>query len=461
MKKLILMLTVMAMLLSFAACGSDTAADTAADTEATGGEETTPATQAQMRDYITEGYIPEQPVTPATEPEDPEERLAYRRDLVEKEMRRMSSVLWTPAELVTYHMATKSPGVEAAMQEDPRHVITFVPGNIYQGIPYTHGGGSGYGWLAYATAQDENGVYTLSGLTTEVLSGSGGSTQFNCARLGNDCADQLYWAWGQVSSSISFFGTSSMTEANGCLKVGTYVANGNFSKDNNTESIVEKNGKETMFAAYSLLQKGDAIINYTSGGAGHTVMIVECHTAYLPDGTVDGENSYVTVLEQTGANEINQTKVFNETIGKDVYLCELLDAKWSFDEIFAKAYLPITCKELIDPAPRAEVQLTDGVKEPTVDNMFSGKLISNYRISDVTIRITDETGNLLQKATCFGQQNEMLTFDLKRFVGSMETRSMQGEINVNKLGAGTYHCTFTARISTGEEIVFRDFSFSK
>ena len=36
MKKLILMLTVMAMLLSFAACGSDTAADT----EATGGEET-------------------------------------------------------------------------------------------------------------------------------------------------------------------------------------------------------------------------------------------------------------------------------------------------------------------------------------------------------------------------------------------------------------------------------------
>jgi len=38
MKKLILMLPVMAMLLSFAACGSDTAADT----EATGGEETTP-----------------------------------------------------------------------------------------------------------------------------------------------------------------------------------------------------------------------------------------------------------------------------------------------------------------------------------------------------------------------------------------------------------------------------------
>ena len=457
MKKLILIATVIAMLFSFAACGSDTTAAS----ETTGGEETTPATQAQTGNYITEGYIAEQPVTSATEPEDPEAILAHRRELVEQEMRRMSAVLWTPAELVTYHMANKSSGLEAAGKDDPKHVISFIPGNIYQGIPYTHGGGSGYSWLAYATAQDENGVYTLSGMTTEALSGSGSSTQFNCSRLGNDCADQLFWAWGRVASSISFFGTSSMTEENGCLKVGTYVANGKFSKDNNTESIVERNGKDTMFAAYSLMQKGDAIVNYTAGGAGHTVMIVECHTEYLPNGAIDGENSYVIVLEQTGANEINQTKVFNETIGKDVYLCELLDAKWSFDEIFGKAYLPITCKELIDPSPRAEVELKDSTKEPTVDNMFNSKISCNYRISEVTIRIMDTNGNLLQKATCFGQQSEMKNFDLSRFVSPMEEKSMQGKIQVDKLEAGTYRCTYTARISTGEQIVFRDFEFSK
>ena len=96
-----------------------------------------------------------------------------------------------------------------------------------------------------------------------------------------------------------------------------------------------------------------------------------------------------------------------------------------------------------------------------MDNMFSGKISCNYRISDITIRIMDSNGNLLQKATCFAQQNEMLSFDLSRFNSTMEAQSMQGKIELEKLNAGTYHCTYTARISTGEQIIFRDFEFSK
>ena len=73
----------------------------------------------------------------------------------------------------------------------------------------------------------------------------------------------------------------------------------------------------------------------------------------------------------------------------------------------------------------------------------------------------DGNGNLLQKATCFGKQSEMLNFDLGRFADPMEAKSMQGRIELDKLAAGTYHCTYTARVSTGEQIIFRDFEFSK
>ena len=111
MKRLVLIVTAITLLLTFAACGKDAPA----------------ATNAPEGTYITEGYIAEQPTQPATEPETPEQILAARRDAVEKEMRRMSSVLWTPAEPITYHMATKSPGIDAARQEDPKHVITFTP----------------------------------------------------------------------------------------------------------------------------------------------------------------------------------------------------------------------------------------------------------------------------------------------------------------------------------------------
>ena len=38
---------------------------------------------------------------------------------------------------------------------------------------------------------------------------------------------------------------------------------------------------------------------------------------------------------------------------------------------------------------------------------------------------------------------------------------MQGKIDKDALDPGQYHCTFTARLSTGEDITFRDFDFTK
>lgn len=397
----------------------------------------------------------------ATDPQAEDEILAQRRDLVEAEMRKMSAVLWTPAEDITYSLRSNSLGPEMDILTGYEDVITLYAGRIYQGIPYTHGSGSCYSFLSYATSVDENGVYTLSGLDGESLNGIPTNNAYNCARIGNDCADQLFWAWGQVSSSIFFPSTAYMTEYYGCLKVGDYEYTGiSFSADNNTRNIVKNNGQQRMFAAYAQMLKGDGLVLINPSGAGHAVMNVRVHVEYLADGTIDGDNSYAVILEQTSGPERSESSYYNESLGQTVYLCEVLDKKWDFNTLFKKGYLPVTCKELVDPAPLEPAEITDRVDTPAPENMFTGAIEANFRISSVTITVTDEAGNPVQQATCYGHQEEMYRFSLSRFINPAEQSVMQGGIDLNALTPGSYRCTYVCQLSTGENITFRDFAFT-
>ena len=401
------------------------------------------------------------PTVSPTEPESAEDILAYRRDMVEQAMREQSAILWTPEKTFTYSRRHSSRGVLVDDQETPEEVTTFYAGTVYQGIPYTHGSGSYYSFLSFATDQSEDGVYTLTGLTDQLLTGSAGNRQDRHARIGNDCADQLFWAWARISPSIRFSYTGYMTDFYGCLKVGDYEYTGtNFSAENNTKDIVKNNGQQRMFAAYAQLQKGDGMVLITRSGAGHAVMVVTTNPVYLPDGTIDGEKSYVTVLEQTSGPEENAEPYYHEGLGKNVYPCELMDKEWSYNLIFKKGYLPMTCKELVDPSPLPEAAITDYTDAPTYNNMFAGVLTANYRFSSVTVTISQE-GKVVQEATCFGHQEEMYSFNLYRFTNGTEQAVMQGSIDKDALSPGTYQCTFTARLSTGDNITFRDFTFEK
>ena len=401
------------------------------------------------------------PTLSPTEPEDPEAILAYRRDVVEQAMREQSAVLWRPAEDITYSMVNNSSGAVLDEQTHPNEIVHLYADRIYQGIPYTHGSGSYYSWLSFATEQDENGVYTLTGITDQHLTGKSANRENNRARLGNDCADQLFWAWSRVSNSIDFHLTSEMTELHGCLKVGDYeYAGAAFSDVNNTKDIVARNGEQRMFAAYAQLQKGDGMVLINRYGEGHAVMVVTTNPVYNDDGTIDGEKSYVTVLEQTSGNEANENYYYNEELGQNVYLCEVMDKEWTYNTIFKKGYLPMTIQELVDPAPRPAATVQDYTDAPTLDNMFAGVIESNYRISSVTVTVS-QNGQTVQQATCFGHQEEMYTMNLFRFQKDVEAPVTQGQISLEALPAGTYQCTFTARLSTGDDLQFRNFTFTK
>lgn len=383
-----------------------------------------------------------------------QEILTQRREIVVAKMLEMTSVLWRADETFTYSKARASEGLE----NDPvKDRMTIVAGRVYQGLPYTHASGSGEAFMAYMTEPDEKGVYTLTGVTPDHMNGIDGVEMNTRARLGNDCADAVFWAWSMVSSSIDFTMTYYMTEDHGCIKVGEYECNTD--EHLATKQDCQDNGIEVMCKAYAQLQPADAVVHRTKGdGSGHAMMVTNVEVVMDGD-KIDPYKSYVNVAHQTSDKFKNMRSYYNEELQETVYLICGTDDKVTFQRLFDSGYLPMTCKELIDASPVAEEAVTDSETQATLENIFTGTFTSPYRISSVTITITDKDGKEVQKATCFGREAEMRAFDISRFTNELEL--LQGSLDLDALAAGDYHCTHTCQIATGKIFTVRDFDFTK
>ncbi len=389
-----------------------------------------------------------------------EEILQYRRDLVEQQMRYMCTVRWTPAETIEYSLVNSSLGLEADKISNPDDIITLQKGIIYEGIPYTHGCQSAYGFLEYAASETETGTLVFEDMTTEDLSGYGKMEPTRCCRIGTDCADQVFWAWNHIATSISFQVTNAMTPFYGCILVGDYTHD--MQKLEHTYKICEQNGMEVMFESYAQMLKGDAMVFINSKGSGHAIMNVEVHVVRKEDGSIDPQQSYAITLEQESGDERTQTDTYiDEVTGEKIVRLQGIDRKYTFLSLYQKGYLPVTCKELIDPAPLAEVKITDSITEHNEKTMFKGTISCPYRISYVTIDITDSKGNTVQACTTFSIANEMHDFQLIRFTSDVEKLVQKGYINLEELPSGTYTITHTARLANGAEIEFRNCTYEK
>ena len=388
-----------------------------------------------------------------------EEILQYRRDLVEQQMRYMCTVRWTPTETIEYSLVNKSKGLEADKQTNPGDIVTLYKGTIYEGLPYTHGSNSAYAFMEYATGLTETGTLIVDGIETADLSGYGYQEPNRCARLGTDCADQVFWAWNHISTSITFEYCANMVPGNGCIPVGDYTHNETYF--NYTFPIADANGIDVMCESYAKMQKGDAMVFINSKGAGHAIMNVEVHVVRNEDGTINPQESYAITLEQESGDERTQIDTYvDETTGQTITRLQGIDREYSFQYLYDKGYLPVTCKELIDPSPLPEPKVEDSVQAPTVETMFTGFLKANYRIASVTATITDKDGKPVQQATCNSLEKELFSFDLGRFVADAPRELVIGKIDVSALSPGQYGCVFDCRLSTGAVIRIRDFTFT-
>lgn len=383
-----------------------------------------------------------------------EEILAARRDKVVAQMQKTATFLWRAQEDITYSIRYDDMLIDEALKVSPKKTISIKAGQVYQGLPYSHAAGNLTTFQAFASEPDEKGVSTVSGLTWEYLNG----TSAYMSRISTDCSGAVYMALSTVAATPEMVGTQYMTEGHGYLKVGEYeTADPNENIDTNKDC--EDNGPRVMLDAYAQLQKADAIVRRRNG-VGHVMLITSVNVVLTEEGKVSGRDSTVTVTHQTNGKLQDNAYYYNEELGENVYYCFGVDDEYTFAELYADGYLPITCKELIDAsAPEVDTTVIDSETEFTKDTICKGTLTSQLLITAVNVTITDANGAVVQEATCFARRGERLVFKLERIATDMP-EIMIGKIDPDALAAGNYHCTMTCVQANDTVTTVRDFDFT-
>ena len=363
--------------------------------------------------------------------------LQQRRDTAEAYMRSMATVLWRAGEDVDYFKGQGDLHIKA--------------GRLYRGIPYAYAAGNDAVFLGFSQGE-ENGIHQIQGLTMDLM----GRNDDYIRRVGNDCSGSVLVSWAQVATSFQSKNTQYMVPENGFLRVGEYKS----SDSDNTDSkaMCEENGVLTMFAAYAQLQKADAVVHRTAT-YGHVMMVTSVHVEYNAKGNIDANKSYITTLHQTNGYLQKEAKAYDEALGEDVYQTFGIDDKVYFYELYSEGYLPITCKEFIDPSltyPEAEVK--DSLENPTIDDLYTGEFTSNLFISLLDITVKNGAGETVQQARGFTDRKSFNTFPLAEFIDN-PTRTV-GNVDVSLLEAGEYTVTYELELVNGQRFVVRELTFT-
>ncbi len=374
--------------------------------------------------------------------------LLERRQAVQDIMWEMATVRWTVPETLQYSLYKNSTDLAEDLVKYPKQIVTLEAGRIYEGLPYTHGIGNYDTYTDYLGEPDANGVYTLN---IDFLSLNGGTS---VARIGNSCSGAVQQSWATVATSFIPSATWNMSLSQGYLPVGEYTAPADEYLD--TQDTCNENGILTMYEAYAHLQPGDAVIKCINR-SGHTMMVTNIHVELNAKGNISGEKSTITFLHQTNGRYNNGDSYVDSTTGQTVYPFFGMNDVRTFTEVFADGYLPITCKELIDPSPVEEFWVKDNQTEYTLDTVTVGTFTTNNMIESVTITITQD-GEKVQAVTMYSSRVHFRSFDLDRF-NTEDPRLLKGSLDLASLKPGTYKCTHTALLANGQQVVVRDFEF--
>ncbi len=301
------------------------------------------------------------------------------------------------------------------------HPQSFKAGTIYFGPVYSH--------LALSLEASKS-VLNPDGTLKDTVPATGFHTMF-----GNDCADSIYWALSQISAEVNYVLTkdaASNMGSNGLYPVGGYTL------ASTTADICAANGKDVIYEAYAQTKLGDTLL-----GTGHIRLAAE--NAYVfrdADGKIDPARSYLLLHEQG-----MPTKDLN----KNHSSCQVF-GKYTFQQLFANNYVPQTIKAYTQGEDKIEVSTTNTATDKS--GVCAGTVSSNYRLNNVTVKITDSTGAVVFEKTQFPLNNNTSNTD------SYALSNFQADLNQVSLTAGAEYTYEVFVFVSGESVSVQSFKFT-
>ncbi len=338
---------------------------------------------------------------------------------------------WTPDKDFTFQYKTS--GLTATREE----------GVAYAGLPYVTGSyGNLYRIMKYYDSK--TGVITVTGEDQEFAN-----------IIGNQCSVGAGWAWARVINNTTFLSTITMTEAQGCIKLGPYEYDTTMKEFNNvdTREICQQNGEQIMYQSYALWQPADGMVHYDE--TGHVQMVsTKPNVVYDADGNIDGELSTVCYMDQTATKGV--TPLATEKNGELMQQGNV-DKEITFKELYDKNYIPFTFAEFIGEGEveASQVEIL-GYSIPENDLVFSdlksGVVSSNYFVSDVRLMFKDKDGGELHTEWCKIDRAKSYTYSLS------DAFDEQVIADMAQVDGATVD--IVVRIGTGEKITVYSGSFS-
>ncbi|MBR7165212.1 MAG: hypothetical protein IKD18_02935 [Clostridia bacterium] len=424
MKRLIICLLILSMLVSMFSCAeapavskTEEAANQTVENAETEEAKETAVTETAEADPVYNEKVSE-PLTPERVAQIPIANSSMTTD----ELRQIcvdyvclsTTFQWLPSKTFTY--------VTSSVNLD----VKFYEGKLYGGIPYVNIA-SGNLYRVLEMYDPETGIMNIDNFAEN----SDKKIYFGTACSGTAC-----WGWGRVVNSADLRWTSNMNQKHGFIPVGPYTYDASIAVygENGAEDckpICRRNGQQTMFESYALLQKADCIVNQ-----GHVRMIKGVHVVRNADGTINGDESYAIQCEQG----LYTTDASHDRVAADgtVYKIQGQDhMETPFSALFESGYLPHTFAEFLgtDPVEPGIVHIDHSGPTISASDVKDGILSANYNISDVFTVVKNEQGEEVYRYAYRCEQHFDRAAGLSKAIsaGALQTFSRQGNHTVDIL----------------------------